>query len=40
MAHAPASLNMTEKPERYSDHDVHLQPGAYDVLEGLEVPNF
>jgi hypothetical protein len=40
IAHAPASMNMSEKPERYSDHDGYLQPGAYDVIEGLEVLNF
>lgn len=40
MAHAPASINMNDKPERYSDHDGYLQPGCYDVLEGLEVLNF
>src|SRR5215469_8395587 len=39
LAHAPASLNMTESPERYSDHDGYLKPGAYDVFDGLEVLN-
>src|SRR5262245_37693478 len=40
IAHAPASLNMNEHPERYTDHDGFLKPGAYDVLEGFEVLNF
>jgi hypothetical protein len=39
LAHAPASLNMTENPERYSDHDGYLKPGAYDVFDGLEALN-
>lgn len=39
LAHAPASLNMTENPERYSDHDGYLKPGTYDVFDGLEVLN-
>lgn len=39
LSHAPASLNMTENPERYSDHDGYLKPGAYDVFDGLEVLN-
>jgi hypothetical protein len=38
-AHAPASINMSENPERYSDHDGYLKPGAYDVFDGLEVLN-
>src|SRR5579871_6836526 len=39
-AHAPASLNITENPERYTDHDGYLKPGCYDVFDGLEVLNF
>jgi len=39
LAHAPASINMSENPERYSDHDGYLKPGAYDVFDGLEVLN-
>jgi hypothetical protein len=39
-AHAPASINMSQNPERYTDHDGDLKPGAYDVLDGLEVLNF
>ena len=39
LAHAPASINMTDNPERYSDHDGYLKPGAYDVFDGLEVLN-
>ena len=38
-ARAPASINMSENPERYSDHDGYLKPGAYDVFDGLEVLN-
>lgn len=40
LSRTPASLNMTPTPERYTDHDGYLQPGAYDVLESLEVLNF
>ncbi|MGA9885822.1 MAG: twin-arginine translocation signal domain-containing protein [Candidatus Acidiferrales bacterium] len=39
IAHAPASLNMTEHPERFTDHDGYLQPGCYDVLDGIEIFN-
>jgi len=39
LAHAPASLNMNDHPERFTDHDGFLKPGAYDVFEGLEVLN-
>lgn len=39
MNHAPASLNMTERPERFTDHDGYLQPGCYDVLDGIEIFN-
>jgi hypothetical protein len=39
MAHAPASLNMTEHPERFTDHDGYLTPGSYDVLDGIEIFN-
>lgn len=39
IAHAPASMNMTENPERFTDHDGYLKPGAYDLFEGLEVIN-
>ena len=37
MTHAPASMNMTENPERFSDHDGYLKPGAYDAFDGIEV---
>lgn len=40
LARPPASLNMTTNPERYSGHDGYLKPGAYDVLDGIEVLNF
>jgi hypothetical protein len=40
LAHPPASLNMSTDPARYTDHDGYLKPGAYDVLEGIEVLNF
>lgn len=39
MAHAPASMNMSDHPERFTDHDGYLQPGAYDVLDGIEIFN-
>jgi hypothetical protein len=38
-AHAPASMNMTEHPERFTDHDGYLKPGCYDVLDGIEIFN-
>ncbi len=39
MSHAPASMNMTEHPERFTDHDGYLKPGCYDVLDGIEIFN-
>jgi hypothetical protein len=39
VAHAPASMNMTERPERFTDHDGYLKPGCYDVLDGIEIFN-
>ncbi|MGD1211812.1 MAG: hypothetical protein ABR973_10715 [Candidatus Acidiferrales bacterium] len=39
MAHAPASMNMTEHPQRFTDHDGYLKPGCYDVLDGIEIFN-
>jgi hypothetical protein len=36
MAHAPASLNMTLHPERFTDHDSYMKPGCYDVFNGIE----
>jgi hypothetical protein len=39
IAHAPPSMNMTESPERYTDHDGYLKPGSYDVFDGIEVFN-
>ncbi len=39
VAHAPASMNMTEHPERFTDHDGYLKPGCYDVLDGIEIFN-
>lgn len=39
MAHAPASMNMTDHPERFTDHDGYLKPGCYDVLDGIEIFN-
>jgi len=39
IAHAPASVNMTEHPERFTDHDGYLTPGCYDVLDGIEIFN-
>lgn len=37
VAHAPASLNMTTNPERFTDHDGYMKGGSYDILVGLEV---
>lgn len=39
MVHAPASMNMSDHPERFTDHDGYLQPGTYDVLDGIEIFN-
>ena len=39
LAHAPASINVSEQPERFTDHDSYLQPGCYDVLDGIEIFN-
>ena len=39
LTHAPASMNMTDHPERFTDHDGYLKPGCYDVLDGLEIFN-
>ena len=39
MAHAPASINMTERPERFTDRDGYLKPGCYDILDGIEIFN-
>jgi hypothetical protein len=39
LAHAPASLNMSLEPERFTDHDGYLTPGSYDVWDGIEVFN-
>ena len=39
MARAPASINMTDNPERFTDHDGYIQAGSYDVFGGIEVFN-
>jgi len=39
VSHAPPSMNMSENPERFTDHDGYLKPGAYDVFDGIEVFN-
>jgi hypothetical protein len=39
LAHAPASINLTVNPERWTDHDSYLQPGAYDMFDGVQVIN-
>jgi len=36
ISHAPPSLNFNPHPERFTDHDGYMQPGAYDVFEGVE----
>jgi hypothetical protein len=38
-SHAPASMNLTENPERFTDHDSYLEPGCYDVFDGIEAFN-
>jgi len=37
IAHPPASMDLTLKPERFTDHDGYLQPDSYDVFDNLEV---
>ena len=37
LAKPPASLNVSEHPERFTDHDGYLKPGSYDVFGTLEV---
>ena len=37
LAHPPASLNMSTDPARFTANDGYLKPGAYDVLDGIEV---
>jgi hypothetical protein len=39
IAKAPASVNMTDNPERFTDHDGYMKPGTYDVFGGMEVFN-
>lgn len=39
LTHAPASMNMSEHPERSTDHDGYLKAGCYDVLDGIEIFN-
>jgi hypothetical protein len=39
MARAPASMNMTEHPERFTHRDGYLKPGCYDILDGIEIFN-
>lgn len=39
-ARAPASMNMSENPERYTDHDGYMKAGCYDVFKGIEVLNW
>ena len=39
MTKAPASVNMTDNPERFTDHDGYINPGSYDVFGGMEVFN-
>jgi hypothetical protein len=36
-AKAPASINLAQNPERYTDHDGYVKPGSYDILDGIEV---
>ena len=37
MAKTPGSINMTQNPERFSDHDGYIKPGSYDMLDGIEM---
>lgn len=36
----PASINMSDSPERYTDHDGYMKAGCYDVLDNIEIVNF
>ena len=37
MAKTPASMNISMKPERFTDHDGYMMPGCYETFGGLEV---
>jgi hypothetical protein len=39
LAGPPASVNLTDNPERFTDHDGYIRPGSYDVFGGMEVFN-
>ena len=36
---APASMNMTTNPERFTDHDGYMKQGCYDIFAGMEIFN-
>lgn len=40
LAKPPASLNMTDAPERYTDHDGYMMRGSYDLFRGIETLNW
>jgi hypothetical protein len=37
IAEAPASMNMSENPERWTDHDSFIKKGSYDTFHGIEI---
>ncbi|HXU20919.1 MAG TPA: hypothetical protein VN788_10095 [Verrucomicrobiae bacterium] len=39
IAKAPPSMNMSENPERFTDHDGYIKAGSYDVFGGIEIFN-
>jgi hypothetical protein len=39
IAHAPPSMNMSENPARFTDHDGYVKAGSYDVIGGIEIFN-
>ncbi len=37
IARAPASMNMSEDPERWTDHDSFIKKDSYDTFHGIEI---
>lgn len=35
--HAPPSMNMSQSPERWTDHDSYIKEGSYDLFRGIEI---
>jgi hypothetical protein len=37
ISHAPASMNLTDNPVRFTANDGYMKAGSYDVFDGIEV---